>query len=120
VDAPLRQWQTDILYSVRMQGREAFIGSDEEYAVTGPAGTVAERARQKSLSHSNRSLEDDVLLAIDEAEAEEVSHTVAIKSYRRVPVEILERLLFFEAGLLQPQTETLMLATVHLILKHQL
>jgi hypothetical protein len=25
VDPPLRQWQTDILYSVRMQGREAFL-----------------------------------------------------------------------------------------------
>ncbi|MEB2283559.1 MAG: hypothetical protein OZ922_02635 [Myxococcales bacterium] len=77
---------------------EKIVDTREEHVVPGAAGGVPEDAREKSLADADGAQEDDVFVALDEAEAEEVADPVAIESDRRVPIEALEGLLFLEAG----------------------
>ncbi len=69
--------------------------------MAGAAGGVAEGAGQEGLADADGAEEDDVFVAFDEAETEEVADAVAIEGDRRIPVEALERLLLLEAGALE-------------------
>jgi len=99
---------------------EHAIGSKEEHVVAGAAGGVAQGTGEEGLPDSDRADEEDVFLALEEAEGEEVLHAVAIEGDRGVPVEALEGLLLFEAGAAQTQRQVLVVAAIDLVLKHEL
>jgi len=50
---------------------------------------MAEGARQEGLPDADRAEHDDVLVAVDEAQREEVADALAVEGDRRLPVEAL-------------------------------
>lgn len=99
---------------------EHAIGPEEEYVVPGSAGGVTEGAGEEGLPDADGAEEEDVLLALEEAEREEVLHAVAVEGDRGVPVEALEGLLLLEAGAVQTHRKVLVVAAIHLVLEHEL
>ena len=81
---------------------------------------MAERRGEEGLPHPDRSQEDRILLALDEAEAEEILHPIAIEGDGRIPVEGLQGLLLLEAGPAQPLGQVLLVSPIDLVLQHQL
>ena len=76
---------------------QELIGSQEERVMAGPAGGVTEGGSQKSLADSHRPHEQHILVPIEEAEAQQIAHALAVEGDRRVPVEAFEGLFFGEA-----------------------
>ena len=115
---------TDLLGAVvgsrLVQQLEETIGAQEEHIVSRTAGRMADRRGEEGLAHSDRAQEERVLLALDEAEAEEILHPITIEGDRCIPVEGLQGLLLLEAGPAQPLGEVLLVATVDLVLQEQL
>jgi len=103
-----------------VQGLEHAVGAEEEHVAAGPAGGVAQRAGEEGLAHAHGPEEDHVLLALEEAEGEEVLDPVAVEGDGGVPVEALEGLLLLEAGPGQAQGEVLVVAAVDLVLEDEL
>ena len=88
--------------------------------MSGAAGAVAEGAGEKGLPHADGAEEDDVLAALEEGEAEEITDAVAVESDRRVPVEVFEGLCLFEAGAVEAVGEILVLAPIDFVLQDEL
>ena len=99
---------------------EHAIGSEEEHVVPSAAGGVAEGAGQEGFPDPDGAEEDHVLLALEEAEGEELLDTVAVEGDRGVPVEALKGLLFLEAGAGEAQGQVLVIPTIDLVLEHEL
>lgn len=95
------------------------IGAQEQDIATGAAGGVAERTGEKRLADTDGAKEDDILLALDEAKAEEVADTIAVKGDGGVPVETLQGLLLLETGTFESQGEVLVVAPVDLVLEDE-
>jgi hypothetical protein len=98
---------------------EHLVRAQEEDLMAGAAGGMSQTAGEQCFPHAHRSEEQDILGALDEAEVEQVTDPVAVEGDRRVPVEVLQRAHFFEAGLLQAQRQVRLLAPVDLILERQ-
>lgn len=96
------------------------VGSHERDLVSRTTRGVPERAREERLADADGAHEDHVLGTFDEAEAEQVAHALVIEGDLGVPVEALERLLLLEAGVLEAGGELLVIATIDLVLQHQL
>ena len=103
-----------------VEGLEHAIGAEAEHLVADTAGGVAEGRGEKGLSDTDGSHEDHVLLALDEAEGEEVADAIAIEAHGGVPVEALEGLLGVEAGPGQAQREVLLVAARDLVVEGEL
>jgi len=95
------------------------IGTQEQDVATGAAGGVAKRAGEKRLADTDGAKEDDVLLALDEAEAEEIADTIAVEGDGSVPVETLQGLLLLETGTFESQREILVVTPVDLVLEDE-
>ena len=98
---------------------EQLIGPQEEHGLAHTAGRVSDRRGEEGLADTHRADEDHILLALDEAQAEQVLHTIAIEGDRCVPVERLQGLLLFEARAPEPQGEALVIASIDLVLQDQ-
>jgi len=96
------------------------VGAQEEHVVPRTAGRVAERPSKEGLSDPNGTEEDDVLLAFDEAEREELLDPVAVEGDRSIPVEALEGLLLLEAGPHEAKGKVLVIPAIDLVLEHEL
>lgn len=81
---------------------------------------MTDRRGEEGLADADRAEEDYIFLAVDEAQAEQVLHAIAIEVDVRVPVERLQGLLFFEAGSPEPQREALVITSIDLVLQDQL
>ena len=81
---------------------------------------MAEGAGEEGLAHADGAEEDHILLALEEAEREEILHALAVEGDRRVPVEALEGLLLLEAGAGEAEREVLLVPAVDLVLEHEL
>ncbi len=103
-----------------MEPLEHAIGAEEEDIVPGAAGRMTEGASQESLPDPDGAEEDHVFLTLEEAEREEILHTVAIEGDRGVPVESLEGLLLLEAGPGETQCQVLVISAIDLVLEHEL
>ena len=103
-----------------VQSLEHVVGAQEEDVVAGPAGGVAEGRGEVGLSDPDRAEEDHVLAALDEAEAEELPHPLAVEADRRVPVEAFEGLLLLEAGAGEAEREILLVAARDLVVQGEL
>ena len=71
-----------------MDHLEQVVAPEEEYATSRTACCVAEGTGEEGLADAYGSKEEDVFVAIEEAEAEEVTHAVTVKGDGRIPVEI--------------------------------
>ena len=96
---------------------EQRVGATEEDLLAGPAGDVTEGGGEEGLADADGPHEQDVLVAVQEAQAEEVPDAVAVEGDGGVPVEALESLLLSEAGLVDAQGEALAFPPVDLILE---
>ena len=104
-----------------MELLQEMIGAEEEHLVAGAAGRVTERTGEKGLSDADRPEEDYVLLALDEAEGEEIADTIAVEGDRGIPVEAFEGvLLFLEAGAAEALGEILLVAPIDFVLEDKL
>jgi hypothetical protein len=81
---------------------------------------VPEDAREKSLADAGGAQEDDVFVALDEVEAEEVADPIAIESDRRVSIEALEGLLFLEADAFEAVRKIGVIAPIDIALEDEL
>ena len=99
---------------------QELVGTDEEHVVTGTARSVAECAGQEGLPDADGAHEDDVLGAVDETEAEKIADTIAVEGDLGFPVEALESLLLLESGSVQAVVQRLVIASVDLVLEHEL
>jgi len=98
---------------------EEGIGAQEQDLVAGPTGGMTQGGSQEGLAHSHGSQQEDILLAFQEAQAEEVPDPVAVEGHRSVPVKAFEGLFLVEAGPLQADAEVLVLAPVNLVLQDE-
>ncbi len=99
---------------------EELIGSQEEYGLARAAGRVTDRGGEEGLAHPDRTEEDHILLAVDEAQAEQVLHAIAIKLDVCIPVEGLQGLLLFKTRSSESQREALVIPSIDLVLQEQL
>ena len=99
---------------------EELIGPEEEHGLAGAAGRVADRRGEEGLADANRAEEDHIFLTFDEAQAEQVLHSIAVEGDVRVPVEGFQGLLFLKAGSPEPQREALVITPIDLVLQDQL
>ena len=83
------------------------------------AGRVADSTRQERLSDSHGPYENDVFLAVDKAEGEQIADAIAVERDRRLPVEAFEGLLLLEAGTAQPHLQILLIAAIDLVLEDE-
>ena len=102
-----------------VQPLEHTVGAQEEHLMPGAAGGVAERTGQEGLPDTDGSEEDRVLVALEEAEREEIFDAVAIECHRRIPVEALQSLLLLEAGSGDTDRQVFVVAPVHFVLQHE-
>jgi hypothetical protein len=103
-----------------VEKQEELIGPQEEHGLTGAAGRVADRRGEEGLANADWAEEDHIFLTFDEAQAEQVLHTISIEVDVRVPVEGLQGLLLLEAGSPEPQREALVITSIDLVLQDQL
>jgi hypothetical protein len=92
----------------------------EEHLLARPASGMADGTGQKRLPHSDRAEEDDILVAFEEAEAEEVLDAVAIEGHGCIPVEVFEGLLLLEASAGNPNAQVLLVPAIDLVLQREL
>ena len=62
----------------------------------------------------------DVFVTIEESETEQIADAITVEGDRRVPVEPLERALLGEARFVDAELEALVLASIDLVLQHEL
>jgi hypothetical protein len=96
---------------------EERIATEEEDAVSGPAGAVTEGAGEERFADADGSEEEDVLTALQEPEAEEIPDPVTVEGHRGVPVEVFERVSFLEPGPVEAGGEAFVLAAIDLVLE---
>ena len=96
------------------------VGAHEEHALAGPAGGVAEGGGQEGFTHAHGAEQEDVLAALEEAQAEELLDAIAIEGDRGLPVEVFEGLLLLEAGAGEAEGEVFVIAAIDLVLEHEL
>jgi hypothetical protein len=100
-----------------MDELEERIAPEEEHPVSGPAGAVSKGTGKERLSNAYRPKEEDILVAIEEAEAEEVTDPVPVEGDGCVPIEVLERVVFLEPGPVEAGGEVLVIPAVDLVLE---
>ena len=98
---------------------EEVVGAQEEDVAAGAAGGVSQRAGEKRFPDADGAEEDGVLVALDEAETEEVAHAIAIEGNGGVPVEAFQGLLLVEAGAIESEGEIRVIAPVDLVLEDE-
>ncbi len=81
---------------------------------------MAERTGEEGLPDADGSEEDHVLVAVEEAETEQVLHAIAIERNGSIPVEAFQRLLLLETGPVESQREILVIAPSDFVLEHEL
>jgi hypothetical protein len=81
---------------------------------------VADGRSEKGLADPDGPEKQHVLLALDEAEPEEVADPIAVEGDGRVPIETLERLLVIEGRPSQTQRQVELVAAVNLVLEAEL
>jgi hypothetical protein len=96
------------------------VGAEEEHLVADAAGGVAEGGGEEGLADADGPHEERVLLALDEAEREEVADALAVEADGRIPVEGLEGLLGLEAGAREAQREVALIAARNLVVEREL
>lgn len=96
------------------------VSPQEEDAVAGATGGMTEAAGEQGLSDADRSDEEDILRALEEAEAEEIADAMAIEGHGRVPVEVFQRTDLLEVGSLEADGEVVLFSAVDFILEDQL
>jgi len=96
------------------------VGTQEEHLMANPTGCVAERASDEGFPYAGRTEEDDVLVALEEAQAEEILDAIAVEGHGCVPVEAFEGLLLLEACAGDPGRQVLLVAPVDLVLEGEL
>ena len=84
---------------------EEVVGAQEEDVAAGAAGGVSQRAGEKRFPDADGAEEDGVLMALEEAETEEVADAIAIKGNGGVPVEAFQVLLLLESGAVESEGE---------------
>ncbi len=95
------------------------VGAQEQDVATGPAGGVTKGAGEKRLADADGTEEDDVLLALEEAEAEEIADAIAVEGNGGVLVEALQGLLLLESGAVESEREVLVVAPIDLVLEDE-
>ncbi|MEZ4482387.1 MAG: hypothetical protein R3B97_14815 [Dehalococcoidia bacterium] len=99
------------LWSVHGPGqssRRSVIGPPEEDVVAGPGRRRrTEGLGEEGLADTNWSDEEDVLLALEEVQREELVEVASVELDGCRPVEVVERDTFFEAGLEESSFELL-------------
>lgn len=88
--------------------------------MAGAASAVGEGTGEEGLADADGPEEEDVLVAIEEAETEEVADPVAVEGDGGVPIEVLEGVGFLEAGPVEAGGKVLVLAAVDLVLESEL
>jgi hypothetical protein len=78
------------------------IAAEEQNAAPGAAGGVPQGAGEEGLSNAHGTEEEDILVAVEEAEAEEVSDPVPVEGDGGVPVEVFEGVGLLEASCCDP------------------
>lgn len=96
---------------------EQRIAPEEEHPAPGPAGAVSKGTGKERLSNAYRPKEEDVLVAIEEAEVEEVTDPVPVEGDRGIPVEVLEGVVLLEPGPVETGGEVLVLPAVDFVLE---
>jgi hypothetical protein len=96
---------------------EEGVATEEEHPVSGAAGAVTEGAGEERLADADGPEEEDVLLALEEPEAEEIADPVPVEGDGGVPVEVLEGVVFLEPGPVETSGEVLVFPAVDLVLK---
>jgi hypothetical protein len=99
---------------------EESIGAQEKDAVASSTGTMTEGTSEEGFADTDRSHEDHILALLEEGEREEFPDTITIEGERRIPVEVLEGLLFFEAGAPETARQIFALAPIDLVLQGDL
>lgn len=102
-----------------VQALQEMVGAQEAHLVAGAAGRMAEGAGEKRFADADGAEEDHVLVALDEAEGEEVADAITVEGDRSFPIEALEGVLLIEARLGEADAEILVVATVDLILQDE-
>jgi hypothetical protein len=95
---------------------EQTVGSKEKYLVAGSTGCMANRGSQKGLPHAHRAQEDNVLLAFDEAQAEQLVYPIVVEGHWGIPVEALQGLLFFKASPAEALRQIRLVASIDFVL----
>lgn len=103
-----------------VQFLEHLIGTQEENAPACAAGGMAKAACEQRLADSDRTEKEDVLRPVDEAEAEEVAHAIAIEGDGSFPVEALQCAHLVEVGPHQARGQIVLLPAIDLVLQDQL
>jgi hypothetical protein len=99
---------------------EERIAAEEQHPASGPAGAVSEGTGKEGLSDADGSEEEDVLVALEETEAEEIADPVPVEGDGGVPVEVLKGVGLLEAGPVEAGGEALVLSAVDLVLEGEL
>jgi hypothetical protein len=81
---------------------------------------MAQRTGKEGLPDPDRAEEDHVLVALEEAQAEQILHAIAIERDGGIPVEALQRLLLLEAGSIESEREILVIAAIDFVLEREL
>ena len=95
------------------------VGTREHDAVAGSDGGSAERLDQKRLADADGSDQNDVLLALQELEREDVLELVTVDVHGRAPIERVQRDTLLKAGLIEMPFKGLLLAALDLVGEQQ-
>ena len=90
-----------------MDHLEQVVGTEEEHAVACSAGSVTEGASEEGLADTDGSEEEDVFVAVQEAEDKEITDAVTVEGDGRVEVEVLEGVRLVEACTVEAVREIL-------------
>jgi hypothetical protein len=99
---------------------EERIAAEEEHTASGSAGAVSEGTGEEGLADADGPEEEDVLVALEEAEAEEIADPVPVEGDGGIPVEVLKGVGLLEAGTVETSGEVLVLPAVNLVLEGEL
>ena len=94
---------------------EQGIGASEDDGVAGAHGCTAEALRKHGFADTDGSNENGMLLTREELQGEQRLELAAVDLNGRTPIELLERELVFEAGLIQTPLEAELSAPLDLV-----
>ncbi len=103
-----------------MEFLEHPIGAQEENAPAGAAGGVPKAACEQRLADPDRAEEEDILRPVDESEAEEIAHAIAIEGDGSFPVEAFQCAHLVEVRPDQARGQVVLLSPIDLVLQNQL
>jgi hypothetical protein len=109
-----------VIGSTLEQSFEEQSGSQHQDIDATPAGTVAQRIGEMGFTHSDGATEENVFVALDEAETEEVSDVFPIEGDEGLPVEPFKGLFGMNQGLDESSLHAIVLPSLPLVVKDQL